>query len=71
LREKLKKVGTAVIMEQSDFLDWKNELSQSKSSKETRPLLAEVSVASTEEDLTYCGSKGVSLMANFLLLTFL
>ena len=41
----VKTVGNAVVMEPSDFRDWKNELSQSKASKDSRPLLATVSVA--------------------------
>ncbi|KAL5256494.1 hypothetical protein ACHWQZ_G011662 [Mnemiopsis leidyi] len=41
----VKAVGNAVVMEPSDFRDWKNELSQSKASKDSRPLLATVSVA--------------------------
>jgi hypothetical protein len=41
-------------MEADDFLDWKNELSQGKASRESRSLLARVSVAQ------FC--KGCSMM---------
>ena len=37
-------VGQAIVMGQSDFLNYEKALSESQRSKKTRPLLADVSV---------------------------
>ena len=39
------RVGSAMKMQTDDFKQWENQLSQGKASKNTRPLLENVSVA--------------------------
>ena len=54
----ISKVGKAVEMEAVDFQQWKKQLSESKVSKETRPLLEDVSV------LKFCSGSTEMLYKN-------